>query len=270
MNYQESRPTSDLCQIVKCYWALEYDKQHGSQPELVLPDGCPEIVFNLSDRFLRVHSDSEERQPGTLFAGQMSRSIMLRPSGSVKLFGVRLQPAGASSLVNFPVSEITDAIVGFDDACGREGRELEERLNLATTFEERIWIFEAWVRTKRSQTVNRDQLASEASLLIAEGRGSHSISTIANRIGVSERRLERHFKHRIGISPKTFSRIVRFQAVVRSVQNDMTVDVLETALDLGYYDQSHLIRDFREFSGITPQAFFERTHQISDIFTGAA
>jgi AraC-like DNA-binding protein len=270
MIYQESQPTAGLSRIVKCYWALEYDKPHVSEPELVLPDCCPEIVFNLSERFLRVHSDREERQPGALFAGQMSRSIMLRPSGNVKLFGIRLQPAGASCIVGFPANNITDAIVGFDDACGREGRELEERLNVATTFADRIAIFERWACRRLSRGADLDHLAAHASLLISEGRGAHAISAVANRIGVSERRLERHFKRSIGISPKTFSRIVRFQSVVRSVQNNATTDVLETALDLGYYDQSHLIRDFREFSGITPQAFFDRTHQISDIFTGAA
>lgn len=270
MIYQESPPAPDLGQIVKCYWSIESDSMQSSEPELVLPDGCPEIIFNLSDRFIRVHSDSEERQPASLFAGQMSKNIMLRPSGKVRLFGVRLQPAGASSVVRFSVSEITDRIVAFDDACGRDGRELEEKLNEATTFVGRISIFESWVRSNLSRRPSVDDLASKASELIFAAGGSIAVSALANRIGVSDRRLERHFKHSVGISPKMFSRIVRFQSVVRSVQNASSADVLEVALDLGYYDQSHLIRDFREFSGITPQAFFDRTHQISDIFTGAA
>jgi len=270
MIYQESRPASGFLHIVKCYWALEYDKPRDPEPELVLPDGCPEIVFNLSDRFIRVHTDHEERQPGALFAGQMSQSVMLRPSGSVKLFGVRLQPAGGSYLVSFPVEEFTNNIVEFGDACGRDGRDLEERLNEAGTFATQISIFEDWLKLKLSRRAGLDSLAVHATGLISNRRGSLAISAVADRFGVSERRLERHFKRSVGISPKVFSRIVRFQSVVRAVQKDPTADVLETALDFGYYDQSHLIREFRQFSGITPQVFFDRTHQISDVFTGTA
>ena len=269
MIYQESRPAPDLLDVVKCYWALEYDKPHDPQPELVLPDGCPEIVFNLSDRFIRIHSDREERQPGALFAGQMSRSIMLRPSGSVRLFGVRLQPAGGTDLVGFPMDSLTDNIVEFADACGREGRDLEERLNETAAFAGQIAIFEEWLRSKLSQNWDLNPLAARSARLISNSCGSLSISDVADAFGVSERRLERHFKRSVGLSPKTFSRIVRFQSVVRSVQGDPKTDILEAALGLGYYDQSHLIRDFREFSGVTPHAFFDRSHQISDVFAGA-
>ena len=269
MNYHESQPAAWVKPVVRCFWALEYEGNGASEPELVLPDGCPEIVFNLSDRFVRVQPETEELQPRSLFAGQMSRSITIRPSGKVDLFGVRLQPAGAWSLLNFPVNEITDQIAEFGLVTGRDGNELEEMLNRAASFDDRVLIFQNWVRSRLSRNEAIDEVASNASTLISASCGSLQISDLATRMGTSERRLERHFKRSIGLSPKSFSRIVRFQSVVRSVQKSPTAGLLDTGLDFGYFDHSHLIREFREFSGITPQAYFDRTHPISDMFTGA-
>jgi AraC-like DNA-binding protein len=198
----------------------------------------------------------------------MSRGISIQPTGNVKLFGVRFQPAGAFPLVRFPLSEITDRIIDLTSACGRIGEEVECRINEARSFVERAAIFESFFLAELAARDNTDPIAAYATETIVEGRGLHSISSVSARVGVSDRRLERRFKRAVGVSPKTFSRIVRFQAVVNAVQLSETQNLLDTALSFGYYDQSHLIRDFREFSGDSPAAYFERTHQLSDVFTG--
>lgn len=267
MIYADLPPSARLANFIKCFWALEYSGSTDVEP--VLPDGCPEIVFNLSDRFLRLHTAHDELQPTALFAGQMSRSISIRPTGNVKLFGVRFHPAGALPLVRFPLSEITDRIIDLTSACGRIGEELECRISEAISFPERAAIFESFFASELAARNNTDPIAAYATDTIIEGRGLHSISSVSTRIGISDRRLERRFKRAVGVSPKTFSRIVRFQAVVNAVQLSEAPNMLDTALSFGYYDQSHLIRDFREFSGDSPSAYFERTHQLSDAFTGA-
>jgi AraC-like DNA-binding protein len=267
MIYAELRPSPRLASFIKCFWALEYSGSTDVEP--VLPDGCPEIVFNLSDRFLRLYTAHDELQPSALFAGQMSRSIAIRPTGNVNLFGVRFQPAGALPLLRFPMSEITDRIIDLASACGRIGEEVEWRINEARSLAERVAIFESFFVTELAARNNTDAIAAYATETIVEGRGLRSISSVSAHVGVSDRRLERRFKRAVGVSPKTFSRIVRFQAVVNAVQLSETPNMLDTALSYGYYDQSHLIRDFRGFSGDSPSAYFERTHQLSDVFTGA-
>lgn len=267
MKYAELRPSVRLASFIKCFWALEYSGSKNAEP--VLPDGCPEIVFNLSDRFLRLHKAHDELQPTALFAGQMSHSISIRPTGNVRLFGIRFQPAGAFPLVRFPLSEITDRIIDLTSVC-RNGEEVESRINEARSFVERVSIFESFFGAAVAARNNTDPIAAYATETIVEGRGLDSISSISAQVGVSDRRLERRFKRAVGVSPKTFSRIVRFQAVVNAVQLSQTPNLLDTALSFGYYDQSHLIRDFKEFSGDSPSTFFERTHQLSDVFTGAS
>jgi AraC-like DNA-binding protein len=198
----------------------------------------------------------------------MSRSILIKSTGDVKLFGVRFHPAGAFPLVRFTLSEITDRIVDFVDACPA-GRRVEGKINEARSFTDRVACFEEFFYREIAVPNDRDYIAVHAAELIVAGKGLESISSIAVQVGASNRRLERRFKHVVGISPKTFSRIVRFQAVVNSIQSSDAAGLLDTALTFGYYDQSHLIRDFNEFSGATPVSYFERTHQISDVFTGA-
>ena len=271
MNYQERQPSVSLSRFIKCFWALEDDVASDAvEAESVLPDGCPEIVFNLSDRFVRMTSDHEEFQPTTLLAGQMTRSIVIRPSGNVRLFGVRFHPTGSRPLVGLPLSEITDEIVDLRLVCGAFGVEIEERMNLASTFTDRITIFETFFLDRLSRTTEPDQIASFACDRILLKNGRVSVGEISSRVGLSERQLARRFGDAVGISPKTFARVIRFQTFLRSYQQGNFQNALDVALAHGYYDQSHLIRDFKDITGRTPQAFFARTHQISDFFTKAA
>ncbi len=143
MEYRERQPSYKLARHIKRFWSLEYDPAGvAAEPETVLPDGCPEIVFNLSDRFRRIDSGTDEIQPATLFAGQMSRNIAIQPTGAVRLFGVRFHPAGASPLGGFPMCELTDQVIGIDCALGRGGPELEAKIWEANSFEQRITTFE--------------------------------------------------------------------------------------------------------------------------------
>lgn len=270
MQYRESPPSQAFAGRIKSFWSLEYEPEgHEAEAETVLPDGCPEIVFNLSDRFRYVGPAPEGLQPATLFAGQMSRSIAIKPTGKVRLFGVRFHPAGAFALGGFPMHELTDRIVSIDSALGRAGSELESRVLEADGFQGRIHAFESHFLNRLVTQKRQDPVAERAAAVIVGNGGSVSIAGLAETLGVSERRLERRFRSRVGLSPKMLARIVRFQGVVRKVQRPETPDMLDAVHDLGYFDQSHMIRDFREFSGETPLGYFERTHSISDMFTGS-
>ena len=270
MIYSESPPSADLAEYIRCFWELRYKSAHDTATsEPVLPDGCPEMVFNLSDHFLRVDNDRIERQPRVLLAGQLTQRILIRPSGNVDLFGVRLQPAGAASVLGIPVDEVTDQIVDLADM-ERNVRSIEDRIADAPSFRERTGLVESFVRCRLRETIASDHAATIATNMICRFRGSEPVSRIHRRLDISERQFERRFKRTVGIGPKMFSRIVRFQSVLRAVQTGTSYNLLDAALGSGYYDQSHLIRDFRKFSGLTPAAYFDRVHGISDVFTGAA
>ncbi len=270
MLYKEQPPSPNLAGYIKRFWSLEYDAAgEPAEPETVLPDGCPEIVFNLSDRFQRLHPTGPEFQPLTLFAGQMSRSIAIQPTGCVRLFGVRFHPAGTSALFDFPLSELNDQIMDLR-ATGFDAVELEEKIHLGRSFADRIALFESFFCAKLARLRHVETTAAQAVRMIVNRGGTIPVGGLSLSLGLSERTLERYFKQVVGISPKMLSRVVRFQGLLDLVQNAKTPGFLDASLELGYFDQSHAIREFREFSGTTPLAYLQTNHGLSDVFTASS
>ncbi len=267
MQYFEAKPSPLLAGFIKCFWSLCSDAGSGAA-EPVLPDGCPEIVFNLSDRFRRLHSDgSYETQPVTIVSGQLRSSISIMSTGRVDLFGVRFHPAGAFPFLRMPLSEITDRVEALDSIIGRDAKLIEQKIANANSFEDRVCAFEGQCLESLNRLPVEDDRAQRLSLEISRRKGQISISGLCDFSGIGERKLERIFKRYIGLSPKTFARVVRFQNVVRRIEAASSMSMLDTALDLGYFDQSHMIREFREFAGKSPSAYFDETHRLSELFT---
>ncbi len=268
MNYAEAAPSPFLADFVKCFWALEYENAQPTDPEPVIPDGCIEIIFNFSDRFRRFHPNGKiETQASCLIAGQMHSGILLGPSGNVDLFGIRFHPAGAFRFMRFEMKELSDRIDPLESVLGSSVALVEEHLALQSDFHGRVAIAEAYLAgLMRSVTVNTSPYVDHALAVIASAQGNASIRDIAKKVGISERSLERLFSRYVGTTPKAYSRIVRFQSVLREIEGAESPDILDTALAFGYYDQSHLINDFNQFSGSSPAAFLERSRQMTDIF----
>ncbi len=232
-----------------------------------MPDGSPEIVFNFSDRFRSVKPDGNfETQPRTLTAGQMTRHVTIGPTGAVDLFGVKFTPAGAYAAYGSPVCELTDRITDIAEIWAREEPLLYERMAEAEKFEERASIFENFLAI-RPRVNGRCSLDIEYAVReITEKGGQVRLSEITSELGWSERRLERRFAEYVGLPPKRFARIVRFQRLLQMLTNEAEIDLAETALECGYYDQAHMNRDFASFAGTTPTEFLRTENQLSEIF----
>lgn len=267
MKYREIEPSKRLANYIKCFWTLEARASGDAAPEPVMPDGCIELIFNLADPFMRYHADGTlERQPLSIVAGQMRSSALIEPSGRIDLFGVRFKHAGAFPFFRFPLNELTNNIVDLGSVWGSAGREIEARIFDAPTAEMRAGIIESALLRLLARDAASDGIVAAASNLIVENMGMVPIERIADSIGVNCRRLERRFQQNLGLSPKRFSRIIRFQNFLGAVRDNPSNMILDTALSFGYYDQAHLIREFREFSGKTPLAFFENQHTLSEVF----
>lgn len=265
MKYQESPPSAQFAGEIKCFWAIEDAAGADNEPQPVLPDCCPEIVFNLSDRFRRFHSENNfEMQPRTLVAGQMTRGILIGPSGNVNLFGVRFHPVGAFGAFTAPMSQLTDRIENADGIWGNAESLLHEQLSAAASFQERIECFESFLHLRQAKTkqISRELAYAVGVLQNCETR----IASLARELGWSERRLERNFNDRVGVSPKMFSRILRFQRLVKLLETDGLADLSDAAIACGYYDQPHMNREFTSFAGTSPTAFLNASHRLSEIF----
>lgn len=269
MKYQESPPSAQFAGEIKCFWAIEDAVGAGSEPQPVLPDCCPEIVFNLSERFRRFHSENTfELQPRTLVAGQMTRSILIGPSGGVNLFGVRFHPTGLFGTFTTPMSQFTDRIENADGLWGNAENLLHEQLSEAGSFQERIECFESFLllRQAKKKQSSLELLYAVEALQNGEGR----IANLARELSWSERRLERNFNECVGVSPKMFSRIMRFQRLVKLLEADGLADLSDAAIACGYYDQSHMNHEFSSFAGTSPTTFLKASHRLSEIFVNGS
>jgi methylphosphotriester-DNA--protein-cysteine methyltransferase len=191
-------------------------------------------------------------------------------TGRVDLFGIRFHPSGAFPFLRIPLVELTDQVEALDSIVGREAHEMSDAIAAANCFEDRVREFERFCLRSLSSSSTEDDIPRRLSLAITTRRGQVSVSELCRFSGLGERTLERIFQRNVGLPPKTFARIVRFQNVVRSIEAADSSGLLDTALAFGYYDQSHMIRDFREFSGKSPLAYFEEMHRISEFFTNAS
>jgi AraC-like DNA-binding protein len=252
VEFQVIRPTPALARYIHCFWTLSGCAS--TEPQPIFPDGRMELVFQLGDPFQRVHDDGQlVTQAKCLLVGQMPHSITIAPTGKVQSFGIRFRPSGAQAFLRFPLDEVAGQILPLDDVWGVFAREVWNRVHEEKDPIPQIEnVLLAMLRPTESDAVLNQALDN-----ILRSKGAVPVADLASRSGSSRRHLERVFLRSVGIGPKLFSRIVRFQHLLRAPQHDWAA----LAADTGYFDQAHLIRDFRQFTGQTPAAW--RQQQVA-------
>ena len=269
MLYEEITAAEPLSKYIKCFWVMQSPGAESSSQERILPDGCTEIVFNLADPFRQQDPDNNPQlQPLTLLVGQMRRHLLIAPTGRVKLVGVRFWPGGAYPFLRLPQDEIADRVIALDLVLGAIGRELESRISEALTTSGIVREIEAVLLARLSRFRAPDEAELEAIHLILRSGGCLPIESLAEEMGISFRKLDRRFNARVGLPPKTLCRIIRFQRALKMIErSSVRPDWVRIALECGYYDQAHFIKEFKTFSGTEPTTYFHEPAVMSDHFT---
>lgn len=252
MNYTERKPIPPLANRIECFWFASSDEPPAAAPERVLPDGCIEWIFHLGAPFQRLNRAGEwEIQPRSFVVGELTRFILLQPTGQVATMGVRFRPGGAYRFLPLPVHILTDGFVSTRDIWGRDGRLLEEAVLEARSRRERQQKVEIFLLTQLAYS--EPQTRFDAAIgAVMRSRGQTPVNQIAALIGCSPRQLEREFRAHAGLSPKALARVIRFQNLLWLVGENALRQWSSVALDGGYADQSHMVREFRELTGQTP------------------
>jgi len=174
---------------------------------------------------------------------------MLRPKGQARMLGIGFHPDGAARILTHPMHELAGCFTPLEDI----SKTLSRSLGDALEFPDPIPTAEAALFSAEKASRSHDQLIAGAVRRITVGKGSTDIAALARELGLSVRQLERRFAARVGLAPKEFCRIQRFTNVFRVLgEPSRKCDWVETALSCGYYDQAHLIRDFKTLTGSTP------------------
>jgi AraC-like DNA-binding protein len=266
MNYRQVAPSAAVAGYVEFYWMLE-DRSPASAIQRIIPDGRSGLILNLGHPFQSYTNGVWNLQPECFFVGQITGPLLLRPSGPAAMLGIQFRPHGATRLLRLPVCELTNSAVALEDLSRPLFRSLDRIRNLPllthalAALDPILGKFAQHERTE-------DNLVAHAARDIERSGGLASVEDVADRVGWSTRQLQRRFKDVVGISPKLFARMQRFQRVLRAMDGPNS-DWVDAAVHCGYYDQSHLIRDFREFSGKTPTALLDTEIDLSRHFVRA-
>lgn len=266
MQYREYVPAAPLQPYVRCYWTLR-GKQAQSTTDRVFPDGCTELIFHRGDSFAVVGEGGDRlQQPKALYFGQLERFILLRPARSVETLGVRFQPAGAAPLLGVPARETATRMVGFEDLAGRGGRELEGRVQDAGSLAAALRHVEVYLLRRVDDGRAADAAVAAAVATIEQAAGSISVGALARSAGLGIRQFERRFALGVGLSPKRLATVTRLQSAFALIESGGSRALTDVAHDCGYFDQSHFIRDFRRFAGLSPGQFLHEDRGVGHLF----
>lgn len=273
VEYFETLPDPQLSPYVACYWVLEGYRQATAEPappERVFPDGRMELVFHRLEPFACADQwGAFVEQPSSFLFGQLRHYVLLRPPARMQTIGVRFHPAGASALLGMSVDEVTHRFVSLHELWGRGASEIEERVLGAPSVSLALGVLEGFLLSRLEAVHAIDPLVAHAldtiDTMTNAGRDIR-VKDIALSTGISERQLERKFRGCVGLGPKRVAAIARLQRVIRLIQQRPGLNLTESALLGGYYDQAHFNRSFRQLAGLTPLRFMRETHVMTRHF----
>ncbi|MGQ0582589.1 MAG: AraC family transcriptional regulator [Reyranella sp.] len=268
MLYKTLPPPAPLEPFVDCIWILAGAGDDGDpEPQIVVPDGKTELIVHFGDAFLKLEGRVYERQARVLMLGQLTRRIMLKPTGEIGVVSIRFKAAGAARFFDVAYDEIVDRVVDFAGFEPAFSAAIHDRIARAGSNDDRLAAMIAVLDERLTQESKEDVFVRQACQYIVKSEGQYSVQDLVKLIGFSERQLQRKFKRQVGIMPKTLSRIMRFQKFLAMTRKANTLTLADAAAACGYYDQSHFIRDFTTFSGMSPMKYLGSSHALSDHLT---
>jgi AraC-like DNA-binding protein len=255
--YLSYRPGPPLDEFVDNFWSIE----GGQAPRLekILPCGTSELVVNLKNNEIHIHDPEQperyKRFSGAVVSGTYAQSFICDAVQHEAIMGVHFKAAGAFPFLKTAASELTNTHANLDELWGKPALELRELLCTAATPQQRFRIMESALRT-RLHYDSKDQLHTKMALkMFAPGGTGALVQAVSRELGFSQRRFIEMFSAHVGLTPKVFCRIRRFQRARILAEKREAPDWAELAVACGYFDQSHLIKDFKEFSGSTPNLY---------------
>ncbi|HSP98727.1 MAG TPA: helix-turn-helix domain-containing protein, partial [Candidatus Dormibacteraeota bacterium] len=249
--YHEWKPPL-LAGLVDRFW---YSSGSAALPrKRIFPNGMVELIVTLGEPMRLVEGKGIDRFVAGTLSGLHSAPITLEMGASQETLGLRLRPAGAYALLARPMGELSDLTLNLDQLVGRVARELVDRLQGAASIGERFQLVHDWVRVRVCRTRAIEPAVAWSAAQIERSAGNVPIADLRAETGLSKTRLVSRFREQIGFSPKRYARVLRFRRAL-ALLHQGALPAVEVALEAGYYDQPHMVADFRTMAGMTPRQF---------------
>jgi AraC-like DNA-binding protein len=247
MIYLRKEPSAHLSRFVECFWLMDSEGAADVMCQKIIPDGYPELIFHYGDPYKIDLSREWVLQSRQLVAGQIRRFFYLQNTGVSGMIGVKLQPAALHILYGVNMFGLQGKVA-----------DLRDILSEIKVTRPALENFDGICREIEDQLLNHQNSSGspveEVIKLIQEKHGMLDVGELSNQTGYSKRTLERLFKIQVGLSPKLYSRIVRLSYIFECVKEE-DYSWASIAYQAGFTDQSHLIKNFKEFTGEDPSRY---------------
>lgn len=252
-------PGHPLSAFVETIWFMTNDS-HAPANRRVCPNGTMELVINLSARNMSFCVGTTwQRVRVPLLAGPYSTSFLVDQSEFTAVMGVRLKPGAGRVFFPIAAHELHNRDVALAELYPNEAAPLYDELLAAGALHARFRVLERYLIRKIRRGLRAHPLVGHAVQEFLKTPGVRAIADVQSETGLSHTRFNQIFREHVGLTPKLFCRIQRFRTVVQHIESGSPVNWAGLAAACGYFDQAHLIHDFRAFSGITPTAFARLT-----------
>lgn len=261
MVYRTYIPAPPLGHFVELLWYYEgVERPHAK--ERILPDGSMGLVVNLHQDEIRIydpcHTERFEKLRGASIAGAHSEFSVIDTAEQKHVMGAHFKPGGGFAFFNLPASELGNLHIALEDIWGQAAADLRNQLLEAPTVEDKFRVLESCLLQRMVKPAERHPAVTFALHHLHAGPHTRTISDLTGHIGLSPTRFIHVFREEVGLSPKLFCRVRRFQKVLHLIGREREIDWAVVALSCGYFDQSHFNHDFRAFSGINPSTYLAR------------
>lgn len=267
MNYQTFEPCNELSTLIKCYWTLESPKEETPEKQIIVPDGCMEMIFHYGDLYRQyMENGTTIIQPKCFVFGQLTRPLEIEPTGETGIFSVRFHSNGFLPFTTIPIKDMENRTVSLAEMFEKEGIDIEQKILAATSTSERIQLIEAFLLHRLTDIKTIDRIVKSTVDMILTANGQLSVEELSKQTRINRRQLERKFSSAIGLSPKQLSKTIRLQATLKMLLGKKFTSLTSLAYENEYYDQAHFIKDFKELTGFTPKEFYGNNLKMTSFF----
>lgn len=262
-NFQIIQPSLCLAPYVKQYWFLR-TPDNPLSPQRIIATGFINLIFHRADNMFSLTRN--ENQPEAFISGQSTGYSDLMQMGKVDMISVVFTPHGARSFFKMPISELYKKEISIADLNDKELLDLQDRLFEASDNFQAVRLIESFLLSRLYISKEHNQ-ARISAVIKAINAGQMNINNLADISCLSYKQFKRIFFEYVGTNPKDFLRIIRFQKALHILQTHPDTSLSQLAFESGYYDQPHLIKEFKLLSGYTPREYINTCAPYSDYFS---
>jgi AraC-like DNA-binding protein len=196
----------------------------------------------------------------------LTQPYVIEPIGVTGSFVVQFKPNGFLPFTTIPIKELENTAIPLDKLFGKNGKNLGEQILNANSTIERIQIIETFLLGELANKKTIDSIVKSTVETIFSTNGQFSVNELSKSNNISRRQLARKFSSTIGLSPKQLAKTIRIQTALKALLNEKHTSLTDLAYENEYFDQAHFIKEFKEFTGLTPKEFFGDDLKMSLIF----